>query len=362
MHPTSNSKTLRAGATPRRFITALCCSLLLAGPAAAQELETLALVDEAPGNITVTPDGTVVLTVHPSLPSAHLALQLQDGTVSPFPDAQWGARERADGTPGLRPMLGLRADREGRVWLLASGGTAQLYAWDLAAQQLVHDFSFEGLRIGFNDIALALSHGKIILSDTTNGGLAVLDLASGALTQRLLGHSSMQAEDVVATIDGTVVGNGGQPLRGGLNPLTIDAQEEWVYYGAMSGTKVWRVRVADLLDSALDDRALAARVEHYADKVPSAGITIDDAGNIYITDIQAHGIGVAAPGQPYRLLVSDPQRLAWADGISVGPDGYIYTANNQLYRNFGSHRAGGPPTPPFYITRFKALAPTTVGR
>lgn len=345
-----------------RLAATLLCGLLLASGLRGQTLETLALVDEAPGNITVTPDGTVVFTVHPSLPSAHLALQLRDGAVSAFPDAQWGARERAAGVPGLSPMLGIRADREGRVWLLASGGEPHLYAWDLDARTLVHDFTFAGQRVGFNDIALALSHGKVILSDTTNGGLAVLDVATGTLTQRLLGHASMQAEDIVATIDGTVVGNGGQPLRGGLNPLTIDAPEEWVYYGAMSGTRVWRVRVADLLDSALDEAGLAARVEHYADKVPSAGITIDDAGNVYVTDIQAHGIGVAAPGQPYRLLVSDPERLAWADGISVGPDGYIYTANNQLYRNFGSHRDGGAPTPPYYVTRFKALAPTTPGR
>jgi sugar lactone lactonase YvrE len=282
--------------------------------------------------------------------------------ASAFPDVQWGSREQAEGDDALNPMLGIRADREGRVWMLSSGGAPHLYAWDLATHTLVHDFTFEGRRVGFNDIALALSHGKIILSDTTNLGLAILDVASGALTQRLLGHASMQAEDIVATINGTVLGNGGQPLRGALNPLTIDSNEEWVYYGAMSGTTIYRVRVSDLLNSTLDDTALAARIERYADKSASAGITIDDAGNVYVTDVQAHGIGVAAPGQPYRLLVSDPERLAWADGISVGPDGYIYTANNQLFRNFGSHRDAGPPTPPFYVTRFKALAPTTAGR
>lgn len=345
--------------------SALCCALL-AGlclqAAWAQELETLAVVDEAPGNITVTRDGTVIFTIHPALPAPHLALQLNEGVASGFPDEQWSARESASGDPYLGPMLGIRADLDGRVWMLSSGGAPHLYTWDIDSHSLVHDFTFEGQRVGFNDIALALSHGKVILSDTTNGGLAILDLASGALTQRLLRHSSMQAEDIVASINGTVLGNDGQPLRGGLNPLTIDAKEDWVYYGAMSGTAIWRVRVSDLLDNDMDETTLAQRVERYADKPASAGITIDNAGNVYVTDIQAHGIGVAAPGQPYRLLVSDRERLAWADGISVGPDGYIYTANNQLFRNFGSHRDAGPPQPPFYVTRFKALAPTTIGR
>lgn len=358
MHRPTRNKRHRTLRVLSAFLLAGFC-LQAGSTLLAQQLETLAVVDEAPGNITVTQDGSVVFTIHPALPSQHVALQVKDGAVSAFPDARHGAREAAD---SLGPMLGLRADREDRVWLLSSGGAVRVHVWNLATQMLERSYEFPDRRGGFNDLALALSHGKVILSDQGNSALAVLDVQSGDLTLRLAGHSSMQAEDITASIDGKVLGNAGQPLRDGLNPLTIDSAEEWVYYGAMSGTAVYRVRVADLLDTDMDEVTLATRVERYADKPASAGITIDDAGNVYVTDIQAHGIGVAAPGQPYRLLVSDPVRLAWADGISVGPDGYIYTANNQLFRNFGSHRDNGPPAPPFYVTRVKALAATTVGR
>ncbi|WP_437822069.1 hypothetical protein [Sorangium sp. So ce1078] len=48
-------------------------------------------------------------------------------------------------------------------------------------------------------------------------------------------------------VDGTPV-TGRRPdgaqaeLELGLNPITIDARDEWVYYGAMHGASVYRVR------------------------------------------------------------------------------------------------------------------------
>jgi hypothetical protein len=256
--------------------------------------------------------------------------------------------------------------------MLSAGGAQHLYAWDLRGKRMAHDFSFENTATpggGFNDIALALDHGTVFLTANAGSdiGIVALDIATGATKLRLRNHASFQPEAITAYIHGKALGNdnaGGefQPMRGGLNPLTIDAAEEWVYYGAMSSAWIYRVRVADLLNDALTEAELSARVEQYAEKTVCAGITIDDAGNVYVTDIQAEGIGVATPGQPYRLLVSDPRRLSWTDGISVGSDGYVYTGANLLYRSFASHRDEGPSQAAYYVTRVKALGPTTVGR
>jgi hypothetical protein len=357
-----------------RFATALLALIcLLCNSVVAQEasLEELAVVDAAPGNITVAQDGTVIMTVHPSMPSQYLALAIRDGVATPFPNAELASRANID-NGGMRPVLGIRADREDRVWMLSTGGAQHLYAWDLRGERMAHDFTFENTATpggGFNDIALALSHGTVFLSANSGSdiGIVALDIATGNTKLRLRNHSSFQPEDITAYIHGKALGNNNangefQPMRGGFNPITIDAQEEWVYYGAMSSKWVYRVRVADLLDDTLTEAELATRVEQYAEKTVCAGITIDDAGNVYVTDIQAEGIGVATPGQPYRLLVSDPQRLSWTDGISVGPDGYVYTGANLLFRSFASHRDEGPSQAPYYVTRIKAQASTTVGR
>ena len=43
----------------------------------------------------------------------------------------------------------------------------------------------------------------------------------------------------------------------------MDALAEWVYFGAMSGTVLYRVRTADLRDASLSEEALARRVERF---------------------------------------------------------------------------------------------------
>ncbi len=106
----------------------------------------------------------------------------------------------------------------------------------------------------------------------------------------------MVSEDIDAPIDGIPLaqsrGADGKlvPMRSGVNPITIDPQHQWVYYGAMTSRTLYRVRLADLLDTSLSEPQLAAKVQRYGDKAPSAGITIDNAGNVYVTDVGARGI------------------------------------------------------------------------
>ena len=353
-------------------------AMLAAGStmAADRNLEVVAKLDRAPGNIGVAPDGTVIVSVHPALQPKTVALAIRDGAVRPFPPAGWSrvlAAEPADKETGLRPVLGVRVARDGRAWLL-SGGRGQLpkhiYVWDRAKNRLAQDFQFRQpeaqLSSFYNDLALAPDHNAVFISEPGGPALVVVDTETGAARRVLEGHESVRPEGVTAEIDGRVLGAPGpdgevEPLMGAVNPITIDPQEEWVYYGAMTGESIWRVKVEDLLNADLSAKALGRRVERYGPKPPSAGITIDDAGHVYITDIQAKGVGVTTP-EGYRLVVQDEKRISWPDGLSTGPDGYIYIAANSLHRIFPSHRDMGPPEPPFYITRFKALGPTTVGR
>lgn len=132
-------------------------------------------------------------------------------------------------------------------------------------------------------------------------------------------------------------------------------------YGAMHGTSVYRIRTADLLDETLSSQKLGERVERYGDKPVSDGITIDNAGNVYITDVTGMGIGVTRPDGSYELLFSD-DNLVWPDSLSIGPDNYIYAVINQLSRSAPLNAGQDISKPPFHIIRFKALADATVGR
>ena len=368
---------------PRQLL-ALLSILFLYAPfaAAATEVEIVARLTEPPGNIAVTPDGRIFVSVHQIYHRELRVIEVApDGTVRPFPNAEWNLPPRAGTMTGLHSVLGLRADRDGTVWLLdnavgavGTGATPKIVAWDTATDSLSRIIHVPGPVTSekpyLNDLAVDLDHGAIYIANPSRDGhpsIQVIDIATGFTRTVLENHASVVAEDVPIVIDGQRLrvpmpdGSRRDP-RLGINPITIDSANEWLYYGPMSGTSLYRVRTADLLDTALTDEELSRRVERHGDKVPCGGITIDDAGNIYVTDLSARGVGVIRPDGSYQLLVSDPELLDWPDGFATGPDGYIYAAVNRLHKSARLNGGIDESAPPYYVVRFRALAPVTVGR
>jgi hypothetical protein len=338
---------------------ALGAALLLAacnpGPEPPQ-LEIVGRAPAGPGNITVTPDGVAIVSVHPTYSGERVAMAVAGGETTWFPAAG----------QDLARVLAVRATRDGKVWMLAGMPDQQpkrIYIVDVANGSIERTISIEAPGSFYNDMALALDKGVVVMTDPGGpSALVVLDVATGTVRHVLVGHPSVAPETVDALIDGIPLAQGPAPLRSGANPLTIDSRSEWVYYGAMTGHSLWRVRVDDLTNASLSPAELAARVERHGDKPSSAGVTIDEAGNVYVTDVGARAIGVIAPDGAYRVLVQDDALLDWPDGLAVGDDGYVYAAVNGLYRNWVSHDFMTKPQPPFPVVRFKALSATRAGR
>ncbi|MGF1502406.1 MAG: L-dopachrome tautomerase-related protein [Paracoccaceae bacterium] len=347
----------------------------LALPAVSDEVETAQLeivaeFDTGPGNVTVTPEGRIIVSMHQFYaPEVRVYEVGPEGARAPFPTPDWAGPLGEDGI-GFSSVLGLRASVEGVVWMLdnglADGVPARLVGWDTRADTLVDTIeipasaSVEGSF--HNDLALDAERPLAYIADLA-GALVVVDLETGAARRVLDGHASTAADDVDMVVHGRrLTAPDGTPHRVAVNPITISADNAWVYYGAMHGLTVWRVPTAALADADLGADALAARVERYGAKPPSDGITVDDAGHVYITDTGGNAVGVTAPDGSYRPLVVDP-RLEWPDGMSAAPDGWIYVTVNRL--NDVAFLNGGEtlePIGPYVLARFRPLAPVTPGR
>ena len=227
----------------------------------------------------------------------------------------------------------------------------------------------------FQDFAIDLAHDAIYIADAGIGvgfdqpapALVVVYLKSGASRRVLENAECVRGEtSATMTIDGKAVevtGPDGKSMspRVGVDPITIDDKNEWVYFGAMHGTTLWKVRTDDLASPGMYDELLAERVEKAGTKPVCDGISIDSANNVYVTDVTKHAIGVIAPDGTYRLFIEDP-RLQWPDGMSAGPDGHFYVIANQLNRHATLNGGLDETKPPYLLLRFKPLAPATVGR
>ena len=329
----------------KQHLWALGAVLTLAGPVAADGLEPVFTFpkDTPPGNLAIGPDSRMFMSVHAFYdPELRVVEVHPDGSTTPYPTEAW-ARAPQGGSDGLNSVLGLRADREGILWMLDGQGenqTGRVVGWNTRTETLeaiyyigapvARPFSF------LNDLAVDRTHDAIYISDTANhveSALIVIDMQTGRARRVLEGSAFTAAEDTPMIIDGREILLGGAPAKIGVNPITVDPTDTWVYFAPMTGSAMYRVRTVDLLDESLDAAALEARVERYGDKPISDGTTVDAAGNVYITAMTENALGVTKADGTYEVLFQSDKDLPWPDGFAMGVDGYVYATVNELHRS-----------------------------
>ncbi|HHP7231429.1 MAG TPA: L-dopachrome tautomerase-related protein, partial [Xenococcaceae cyanobacterium] len=219
-------------------------------------------LENPPGNIAITPKGRLIMSQHQFYGAPLRVVEvMDDGSVTAFPNQTWSSQPNSNGV-GLHTVLGLRSDKNGVVWMLdrspGEGQPGKIVAWDTINEQLerviyipqpiIKDSSF------LNDLAVDLQHNAIYITDTSGGidsALIVVDLNTGFSRRVLEGDASTRPEAIEMIIDGRTITLGGEPAKIGVNPITIDPDNQWVYYAPMSGTSLYRIRTQDLLDSSL---------------------------------------------------------------------------------------------------------------
>ncbi|WP_282093377.1 L-dopachrome tautomerase-related protein [Epibacterium ulvae] len=358
----------------KHILYATCALTFMTGTTFAQGLETYLEFpkDTPPGNLAIAPDGRMFMSVHEFYgPDLRIVEVMPDGTTVPYPTEAWAHAPNDDGD-GLQGVLGLRADRQGILWMLdgqGEGQTGRVVGWNTNTEELhaiyyigqpaARPFSF------LNDLAVDRENEAIYITDTANhvdSALIVIDLKTGRARRVLEGSEFTRAEDTPMIIDGKEILLGGNPAKIGVNPITVDPSNTWVYFAPMTSTSMYRVRTTDLLDESLSDEDLAARVERYGDKVTSDGSTVDADGNVYITAMTDNALGVTKPDGTYEVLYQSDDDLPWPDGFSMGVDGYVYATINELHRspvlNGGEDASLGT----YRIVRFPALGTAVSGR
>jgi sugar lactone lactonase YvrE len=310
----------------------------------ASVLETVANLPTPAGNIAVSAGGRVFVSLHPEARPKYKVVELVNGEMRPWPSAEFqgGAEPRA-----FRDVLSLRIDRQQRLWVLDTGQhgihPGRLLAFDLKSGAVVHEYEFPraiaGLGSHLNDFQVAPDGAFIYIAEASffakTPALIVYDVAARSARRVLERHPSVTAENYTPVVQGRrMVALGLVSIRPGVDSIALDHAGEWLYYAPVTSLNLYRVRTADLRNAQLAAADLAGRVETFAEKTMSDGITIDADGTLYLTDPEHSAIVLLRQDKTLQTLVKDTV-LRWPDGFSWGPDGDLYVTCSALHQIIG---------------------------
>lgn len=306
-------------------------------------LEIVAALPEPPGNIAVGNDGRIFFTYHPEARPEVKLLELVNGKPVAYPSA---AFQKELVTP-----LSVRADRQNRLWVLDLGfhglHGARLFALDLRDGRVVHRSpELAGFGSFVQDFQVDPAARFIYLADASilakKPALIVYDTRSGSVRRVLERHPSVVDHPYRIRARGVPMEylGGLYKMHPALDSIALDRNGEWLYYGAMSNDTLYRVRVDNL------------KIEAYGPKPQTDGIAIDDAGNVYMTEVEHGTLAFLGGDRKLRTLVRD-DRLRWPDGFSLSPDGYLYVTDSALQDVILKSRGHIREHAPYFIFRIR---------
>ena len=366
----------------RLWFSALICTSLLGLAACggasddladAPNLEVAASLDHRPVGVAISRSGRVFVSMRPLTPTGPRVAEVMDAdTTRPFPNAEWNLppTRAEDPSQVFYSVNAVHADRENVVWMLDQGGAAppKLVGWSLELDRERDVFRLEamtGPASTLADFAIDQTNRAIYIADTgavnaqntddeQTPTIIVVNLDTGR-GRRVLGDDErLRAEDVDLEVGDESIGETGPegftPLRVGLRAITIDPMDEWVYFGALNGESLYRIRAADLSDRNLTDIQIKARVEFYGLKPVSEGIAAAQNGFIFISDVNSSTLGVVGSDAAYQPLVTD-RRLSWPHAIAISPGGDIFVAASRMQQAPQLNNGKELAEPPFHLLR-----------
>jgi len=337
-----------------------------------KSVEVFAKVDEAVGNISFTAKGDLVYSHHPFFGPITRVVHMDAGTkvITPFPNKEWNTPRESDENY-LSNVLGIRNDKNGIVWMIDMAQRndirPKIVGWNTNTNELEKIYYIDASCINAsqpNDMVVDTKNGAFIIADEgignggdgSKGAFIVVDMKTGNTRRLLEGHRTTKPENNPTIIDGKTLSVNGQPLLVGNDGITADKSFEWIYYGPLNGTKIYRIKTIDLLNESLTEAELDKRIETYSDKPNNGGMSIDMDGNIYMTAVESKFITVVLAKDRSVHNMTEDENMIWPDGVSYNKvDEYMYVSAAQVNRGAVFNNGENKTTKPFYIFRFKPI-------
>jgi len=280
-------------------------------------------------------------------PLYSVAEVLTDGSLRPYPDYgwnRWGADEALHPEAHFVCVQSVVVDRDDFLWILDPAspsfkgvvrGGAKLVkvnlTTDLVEQVIPLDLSAAPPESYLNDVRIDTKGKTAYITDSGAGAIVVVDLDNGKARRLLSGHPSTKAEPgYVPVIEGKELRteNGAVPQIHA-DGIALDSRGEYLYYHALIGRTLYRIKTAFLKDPSLTEKELGPLVERVADTGAVDGMLMDDQDNLYLTILEEHAVKRYRPSEVLLTTIVQ-EGLHWPDSLAISPDNYLYVTDSQI--------------------------------
>jgi sugar lactone lactonase YvrE len=358
------------------FLFAGLALLVDSARAAASQLETYATFgDQQVTGVTVSKSGRVFVCF-PYWSDNHamaVAEVGENGKSLPYPSEHWNA---LDGAPNSHFICvqSVFVDPEDNLWVLdpasikqkgVTPGGAKLVKIDLRKNDVVDTILFDGSiapeKSYLNDVRIDPGKHFAFITDSGLGAIVVVDLNTRKARRVLTDSPSTKAEpDLLLKIQGVPLINEttGKPVQVNSDGIALDPANGRLYFQALTGHTLYRIKISDLEDDTLDEKALGERVERFA-SVPAADGLAFRGDAIFFTAIEEDAIVRIDLRTRETTTVVKDEVLRWPDTLSFDPRGVLFITCSQIHLtprfNHGLNRV----VPPF--TLYQIVVPGQKG-
>jgi sugar lactone lactonase YvrE len=286
--------------------------------------------------------------------------EVVNGSPKPFPNEEWN--KPGDPASHFVCVQSVVVDDQDNLWILDPAapkmkeivkGGPKLVKVDLRTNQVVQTIRF-GQDVApqksyLNDVRVDTRANRAFITESATGAIIVVDLKTGKARRLLHQHSSTQPEkDVKLAVDGKelIDQEKQSPPQIASDGIALQAGEGYLYYHALTGHTLYRIKTRDLTDEKLSEKDLESRVESVGDTPAADGMLEAPDGSVYLTDIEGGAVVHWDPlTKNIEPVIADKQ-LLWPDSLSWGPRRELYVTASQIenmprFNNGASTRTEG---------------------
>ena len=270
--------------------------------------------------------------------------EIVNGQPKAFPNDEWN-------TPGPAGshfvcVQSVIVDDQDNLWVLDPAaprmqeivkGGPKLVKIDLATNQVVQTIPFgedvAPKKSYLNDVRIDTRTDTAFITESANGAIIVVDLKSGKARRLLDGHPSTQPEkDVKLVVDGKALieQQKKMPPQIASDGIALDAKNGYLYYHALTGHTLYRIKTSFLTDEKLGKHELESKVENVGQTPAPDGMLEGPDGSVYLTDLENSAVVRWDPASRRVEQVIADKRLLWPYTLSWGPNGEMYVTASQI--------------------------------